>query len=163
MNTFVTAKQARSEKDKTSLCRWDNVNVLKQVINGEQDSISVREAEKLSNALRQNAEGKYEVTFGLYSNKDNRDGLCHGIPVETYEQELQPLWEKMQEIAEEYVAYCEDVMRTEVPKRLNSQFNYCMHEIPFLRGMVLEGLLEQGFLKPEEELSDMIGVYMVVD
>ena len=71
--------------------------------------------------------------------------------------------EKMQEIAEEYVAYCEDVMRTEVPKRLNSQFNYCMHEIPFLRGMVLEGLLEQGFLKPEEELSDMIGVYMVVD
>jgi len=163
MNTFVTSKQARSEKDKTSLCWWDNVNVLKQVINGEQDSISGREAEKLSNALRQNAEGKYEVTFGLYSNKNNKDGLCHGIPVEKYEQELQPLWEKMQEIAEEYVAYCEDVMRTEVPRRLASQFNYCMHEIPFLRGMVLEGLLEQGFLKPEEELSDMIGVYMVVD
>ena len=69
----------------------------------------------------------------------------------------------MQSIAEEYVAYCEEVMRKEVPKRLKSQFNYCMHEIPFLRGMVVEGLLELGFLKPEEELSDMIGVYMVVD
>ena len=163
MNTFVTAKQARSEKDKTLLCRWDNVNVLKQVINGEQDSISAREVEKLSNALRQNADGKYEVTFGLYSNKNNKDGLCHGISVKKYEQELQPLWEKMQEIAEEYIAYCEEVMRTEVPRRLASQFNYCMHEIPFLRGMLLEGLIEQGFLKPEEELSDMIGVYMVVD
>lgn len=163
MNTFVTGKQARSEKDKTILCWWENVYILKQILNGELDNISRWEEEKLSGAIRRNTDGKYEVTFGVYSNKDDKDGLCHGIPIEKYEQELQPLWEKMQSIAEEYVAYCEEVMRKEVPKRLESQFNYCMHEIPFLRGMVVEGLLEQGFLKPEEELSEMIGVYMVVD
>ena len=69
----------------------------------------------------------------------------------------------MQELAEGYLTYCEDVMRKEVTGHLMNQFNFCMHSVPFLRGMVLEGLLEQGFLKPEEELSDMIGVYMVVE
>jgi len=43
-----------------------------------------------------------------------------------------------------------------------SQFNFCMHSVPFLRGMVVEGLLKTGFLKPEEELSLMIGVYTTV-
>ena len=35
--------------------------------------------------------------------------------------------------------------------------------IPFLRGMLAEGLVEAGFLKPEEELSQMIGVYTTVE
>lgn len=69
----------------------------------------------------------------------------------------------MFELAEEYMVYCEEVMRKEVSGHLMSQFNFCMHSVPFLRGMVVDGLLEQGFLKPEEELSEMIGVYMVVD
>jgi len=66
-------------------------------------------------------------------------------------------------LAEEYLADCEKIMRGEVPEKLMSQFNFCMHSVPFLRGMVTEGLLEKGFLKPEEEVSKLKGVFMVVD
>ena len=102
-----------------------------------------------------------------YSFREDYDALDSAAKslfyVEVYNRELLPLWNTMFELAEEYMAYCEDVMREEVPDNLMTQFNFCMHSVPFLRGMVVEGLLETGFLKPEEELSDMIGVYMVVD
>jgi hypothetical protein len=82
--------------------------------------------------------------------------------VEQYNEILLPIYEKMLALGDEYMAYCETVMRREVPKRLMSQFNFCMHSVPFMRGMVVEGLLKTGFLKPEEELSLMLGVYMTV-
>ena len=102
------------------------------------------------------------MTFGVYSKEHNSDTLRYGVPVEQYNEILLPLHEKMLALADEYLAYCETVMRGEVPKRLMSQFNFCMHSVPFLRGMVVEGLLKTGFLKPEEELSPMIGVYTTV-
>lgn len=79
-----------------------------------------------------------------------------------YNRELLPLWDKMFELAEDYISYCEEVMRKEVPKRLMSQFNFCMQAIPYMRGMLIEGLLDSDFLKPESELSVMIGVYAQV-
>ena len=102
------------------------------------------------------------MTFGVYSKEHNSDTLRYGVLVEQYNEILLPLHEKMLALADEYLAYCETVMRGEVPKRLMSQFNFCMHSVPFLRGMVVEGLLKTGFLKPEEELSPMIGVYTTV-
>ncbi len=163
INTFVTQEELWGDKDKTLLTHRDNLKIFKHILAGEQENISPRELERLDGAIRRNGEGKYEVTFGISSKAHNIDGLRYGVPVEVYNQELLPLWNTMQELAEEYLAYCEGVMRKEVPENLMSQFNLCMHSVPSLRGMVVEGLLEQGFLKPEEELSLMIGVYMVVD
>ncbi len=42
------------------------------------------------------------------------------------------------------------------------QFNFCMQAIPYMRRMLVEGLRDNGFLKPEAELTDMIGVYTQV-
>lgn len=163
MNAFVTEEESYSEKDKTVVVHRDNVKIFQSILAGKQEEISEREFENLESAVRKNQEGKYEITFGLSNKAHNAAGMRYGMPVEVYNRELLPLWNTMFEQAEEYIAYCEGVMREEVPNNLMSQFNFCMHSIPFLRGMVVEGLLETGFLKPEEELTDMIGVYMVVD
>ena len=159
IDMFVTDKQVEEGRDRTFACMWDNVKVLHQILKGESDKVSERELEELTDFVRKNTEGKYEVTFGVYSKEHNSDILRYGVPVEQYKEVLLPIYEKMLTLADEYLAYCETVMRGEVPKRLMSQFNFCMHSVPFLRGMVVEGLLKTGFLRPEEELSLMIGVY----
>ncbi len=159
---FVTEKQVKNEDDRTFACTRDNVKVLHQILKGQSDKVSERELEELADFIRKNADGKYEVTFGVYSKEHNSDTLRYGVPVEQYNEKLLPIHEKMLALADDYMAYCETVMRSEVPKRLMSQFNFCMHSVPFLRGMVVEGLLKTGFLKPEEELSLMIGVYTTV-
>jgi len=104
-------------------------------------------------------DGGYEITFGVYTAEHNSETLRYAIPIEIYNKELLHIWNELMSIGEEYMEYCENVMRGEIPNRLMSQFNFCMHSIPFMRGMVVDGLLKNGFLKPEEELSDMIGVY----
>lgn len=162
MDMFVTDKQAEEENNKTIACMWTNVMVLHQILKGQADQVSERELESVREFVRKNADGKYEVTFGVYSMGHNSDTLRYGVPVEQYNEKLLPLWDKMIALADDYMAYCENVMRGEVPKRLMSQFNFCMHSVPFLRGMVVDGLLRTGFLKPEEELSQMIGVYTTV-
>ena len=159
---FVTDRQVKNEEDRTFACSQDNVKVLYQILKGESDKVSERELEELADFVRKNADGKYEVSFGVYSKEHDSDTLRYGVPVEQYNEILLPLYEKMLDLADEYLAYCETVMRGEVPKRLMSQFNFCMHSVPFMRGMVVEGLLKTGFLKPEEELSLMIGVYTTV-
>lgn len=163
MNAFLTQYEVDEEQYKDVVVCRESVKIFKSLLEGEQDKISQREFENLEGAIRKNAEGKYEITFGLSSKAHNAGGLRYGIAVEVYNQELLPLWDTMQKLAEEYLAYCEEVMRKEVPMHLMSQFNFCMHSVPFLRGMVVEGLLEQGFLKPEKELSKMKGVFMIVD
>ncbi len=162
IDMFVTDKQEESGNDRTYACTWDNVKVLHQVLHGQAEKASERELEVLSEFIHKNADGKYEVSFGVYSKEHNSETLRYGVPVEQYNKELLPIYEKMLALADEYMAYCETVMRGEVPKRLMSQFNFCMHSVPFLRGMVVEGLLKTGYLKPEEELSLMIGVYATV-
>ena len=162
IDMFVTDKQVEKGDDRTFAVMRDNVKVLHQILKGESDKVSERELEELADFVRKTPEGKYEVTFGVYSKEHNSDTLRYGVPVETYNEMLLPIHEKMLALADEYLAYCETVMRGEVPKRLMSQFNFCMHSVPFLRGMVVEGLLKTGFLKPEEELSLMIGVYTTV-
>ena len=159
---FVTDRQVKNEEDRTFACSQDNVKVLYQILKGESDKVSERELEELADFVRKNADGKYEVSFGVYSKEHDSDTLRYGVPVEQYNEILLPMYEKMLDLADEYLAYCETVMRGEVPKRLMSQFNFCMHSVPFMRGMVVEGLLKTGFLKPEEELSLMIGVYTTV-
>ena len=159
---FVTDKQVTKEEDRTFACSRDNVKVLHQILKGESDKVSERELEELADFVRKTPEGKYEVTFGVYSKEHNSDTIRYGVALEQYNETLLPLYEKMLALGDEYLAYCETVMRGEVPKRLMSQFNFCMHSVPFLRGMMVEGLLKTGFLKPEEELSLMIGVYTTV-
>ncbi len=163
MNAFLTQKEVDEEQYKDAYVRQEHVEIFRNIVAGVQDNISEREVENLEGAIRKNAEGKYEITFGISSKAHNADGLRYGIPVEVYNRELLPLWNTMQELAEEYLADCEKIMRGEVPENLMSQFNFCMHSVPFLRGMVTEGLLEKGFLKPEEEVSKLKGVFMVVD
>lgn len=162
LEMFVTDKQVNREDDRTFACSRDNIKVLHQILKGDSDKVSERELEEIADFVRKNADGKYEVTFGVYSKEHSSDTLRYGVPVAQYNETLLPLYEKMLALADDYMAYCETVMRGEVPKRLMSQFNFCMHSVPFLRGMVVEGLLKTGFLKPEEELSSMLGVYMTV-
>ncbi len=162
LDMFVTDKQVKNEDDRTFACSVDNIKVLHQILKGDSGKVSERELEELSGFVRKTADGKYEVAFGVYSKEHNSDTLRYGVPVEQYKEALLPVYEKMLALADEYLAYCETVMRDEVPKRLMSQFNFCMHSVPFMRGMVVEGLLKTGFLKPEEELSLMIGVYTTV-
>ncbi len=163
MNAFLTQKEVDAEQYKDAVVHRDNMKIFENILEGAKDTISDREFENLEGAIRKNAEGKYEIAFGVSSKAHNTDGLRYGIPVDVYNRELLPLWNTMQELAEEYLADCEVIMRKEVPENLVSQFNFCMHSVPFLRGMVVEGLLEQEFLKPEEELSKMKGVFMIVD
>jgi len=163
MNAFLTQWEVDEEEYKDAYVRQEHVKIFQNIMEGVQDTISDREFENLEGAIRKNAEGKYEITFGVSSKAHNTDGLRYGIPVDVYNRELLPLWNSMQELAKEYLADCEDIMRKEVPENLMSQFNFCMHSVPFLRGMVVEGLLEKGFLKPEEEVSKLKGVFMVVD
>ena len=162
MDMFVTDKQVKNEEDRTFACSRDNVKVLHQILRGQWSKASERELEELADFIRKNEDGTYEVTFGVYSKEHDSDSLRYGVPREQYNEKLLPFYEKMLALADEYLAYCETVMRGEVPKRLMSQFNFCMHSVPFLRGMLVEGLLKNGFLKPEEELSLMIGVYTTV-
>lgn len=42
---------------------------------GVQDTISDREVENLEGAIRKNAEGEYEITFGVSSKTHNTGGL----------------------------------------------------------------------------------------
>ena len=163
MNAFLTQKEVDEEQYKDAFVRREHVTIFRNIIAGVQDNISEREVENLEGAIRKNAEGKYEIAFGVSSKAHNADGLRYGIPVDVYNRELLPFWNTMQELAEAYLAECEEIMRKEVPENLMSQFNFCMHSVPFLRGMVTEGLLEKGFLKPEEEVSKLKGVFMVVD
>ena len=163
MNAFLTQWEVDEEEYKDAYVRREHVEIFRNIMEGVQDTISDREFENLEGAVRKNAEGKYEIAFGVSSKSHNTDGLRYGIPVDVYNRELLPLWNSMQELAKEYLGDCEDIMRKEVPENLMSQFNFCMHSVPFLRGMVTEGLLEKGFLKPEEEVSKLKGVFMVVD
>lgn len=162
MNMFVTDKQAEGEYDKTTACMRTNVMVLHQILNGQAENVSERELDTVQKFVRKNAEGKYEVTFGVCSKEHNSETLRYGVPVKHYNEKLLPFWDKMLALADDYIAYCETVMRGEVPKRLMSQFNFCMHSVPFLRGMVVDGLIKSGYLKPEEDLTEMIGVYTTV-
>lgn len=161
INAFVTEKQI--DMDKAKLVWNENAKLINQVLNGEIDKLSEREIESLVDlqAIRKCDEG-YEITFGVYSECHNSETLRYAVPIEIYNKELLSLWNELIQVGEEYMEFCENVMREEVPDRLMSQFNYCMHEIPFMRGMVVDGLLKNGFLKPEEELSYMIGVYTCV-
>lgn len=163
MNAFLTQWEVDEEEYKDAYVRREHVEIFRNIIAGVQDTISDREFENLEGAIRKNAEGKYEIAFGVSSKAHNTDGLRYGIPVDVYNRELLPLWNTMQELAEVYLADCEEIMRKEVPDNLMSQFNFCMHSVPFLRGMVAEGLLEKGFLKPEEEVSKLKGVFMIMD
>ena len=159
---FVTEAQSWEECNKTRAVAEENIKILNYILRGKSEQVSELEVARLAEFIRKNADGKYEVTFGVYSKEHDSETLRYGVPVEQYNETLLPLREKMLALADEYMEYCETVMRGEVPKRLMSQFNFCMHSVPFLRGMVVEGLLKTGFLKPEEELSPMIGVYTTV-
>ena len=163
MVAFVTDKQAESEFDKTLCAQCKNIQILNHIIRKEYDEPSIRELIEVKEFIKKDANGEYVVRFGLYNKAHNRDGLKYGVPVEVYNKELLSLWEEMWKLGDEYITYCEEVMKEEVPERLSSQFKFCMNMIPFLRGMVAEGLVEAGFLKPEEELSQMIGVYTTVE
>ena len=158
-NTFVTEKQSERDPNKTRCAEAENIKVLSGILQGKAELVSELELERVYEFIRRNAKGEPEVTFGVYSKEHNSDTLRYGVPVEQYNETLLPMYEKLLALAEEYLAYCETVMRGEVPKRLMSQFNFCMHSVPFLRGMLVDGLVKTGFLKPEEELSQMIGVY----
>ena len=161
INAFMTERHIELKKYK--LVWDDNARLVLQVLDGNVDKLSERELEQLMdiNAIRKTDVG-YEISFGVYSDCHNSETLRYGVPIDVYNKELLPIWDEMMAIGEDYMAYCEEVMRTEVPDRLMSQFNFCMHSIPFLRVMVVEGLMKKGFLKPEEELSYMIGVYTSV-
>ncbi len=158
-NISVTEKQSERDPNKTRCAEAENIKVLSRILQGKPELVSELELERVSEFIRRNAKGEPEVTFGVYSKKHSSDTLRYGVPVEQYNETLLPMYEKLLTLAEEYLAYCETVMRGEVPKRLMSQFNFCMHSVPFLRGMLVDGLVKTGFLKPEEELSQMIGVY----
>lgn len=160
---FVTERQAESDEDKTEACTKDNVTMLHKIIRKEFDKVSDRELENLNGFIRKNKDEEYEITFGIYSKKHNENGLIAGMPGAVYKKEIEPLRDELLKLAEEYMVYCEELVRKEIPKKLMSQFNFCLQMIPFLRGMLVEGLLDLGYLKSEEELSDMIGVYTVVD
>ena len=121
--------------------------------------LSDREVDAISEAVRKREDGSYEIAFGVYNSAHNRDGLRYGVPIESYDRELLPLWNKMLALTEEYISFCEEIVKREIPGKLKSQFNFCIQAIPYLRRMVVEGLLDSGYLKPEKELSHMIGVY----
>ncbi len=163
MVAFVTDKQADSEFDKTLCACCENIQILNHIICKEYDKVSERELKCVADFIKKDANGEYVVRFGLYNKAHNRDGLKYGVPAEVYEKELLPLWEDMMKLGDEYITYCEEVMKEEVPERLGGQFKFCMNMIPFMRGMVADGLIEEGFLKPEEELSEMIGVYTTIE
>lgn len=160
LNMFVTEEEANGDYDKTEVLR--ECKVLKRILESGSEKLSQSEAARLGNAVRKKEDGTYEICFGVYQKEHNRNGLRDGVLEDIYNRELLSLWNKMFELAEEYIIYCEEVMRREVPKRLMSQFNFCMQAIPYMRGMLIEGLLDNGFLKPESELTDMIGVYTQV-
>jgi predicted nucleotide-binding protein (sugar kinase/HSP70/actin superfamily) len=113
--------------------------------------------------IRKNEDGSYVPCFGIYRKSHNNEALRYAVPIDVYNGELLPMWNELIAVAEDYVVYCENVMKEEIPERLQSQFNYYMHEIPFLRGMVVEGLIEKGFLKPDTELSELLGTYIMVE
>lgn len=158
VNFFVTSKQSEGGLDYVT---HKNAELLHLILEGKAEQLSGRELEELLKyqMIRKNEDGKYEVAIGIYQKEHNSDTLRYGIPVAIYNQQLLPMWNHMLDLADEYIAYCEEVMREEVPERLMNQFNFCMHSVPFLRGAVADGLLERGFLKPEEELTEMMGVY----
>lgn len=160
LNMFVTEEEANGDYDKTEVLR--EVRTLKRLFESGSEKLSESEAARLKSAVRKREDGTYEICFGVYQKEHNHNGLRHGVAESIYNRELLPLWDKMFELAEGYISYCEEVMRKEVPKRLMSQFNFCMQAIPYMRGMLIEGLLDCDFLKPESELSDMIGVYVEV-
>lgn len=160
LNMFVTRDEARKDYDKTLILR--EIGTLKKIFESGGMAISEREAELLGNAVRKKEDGTYEIHFGVYRKEHNCDGMRYGVAEEIYNRELLPLWNNMMGLAEEYISYCEEVMKREVPKRLMGQFNFCMQAIPYMRRMLVEGLRDNGFLKPEAELTDMIGVYTQV-
>lgn len=161
ITAFVTEKQ--SEYDKEKITFNDIAKLINLVLKGEINNLSEREIEELLelNMIRKCDEG-YEITFGVYTAEHNSETLRYAVPIETYNKELLHIWNELMSIGEEYMEYCENVMRGEIPNRLMTQFNFCMHSIPFLRGMVVDGMLKNGFLKSEDELSDMIGVYTCI-
>ena len=161
LNMFVSEKEANEEEhNKTEL--FNEMGTLKKIVESGSVQLSGSEAARLGNAVRKKEDGTYEICFGLYRKEHNQNGLKEGVAEDIYNRELLPLWDKMFELAEEYISYCEEVMKREVPKRLMGQFNFCMQAIPYMRGMVFEGLTDNGFLRPESELTNMIGVYAQV-
>lgn len=159
VTAFITEKQ--SEKGKDKIVQEDTVKLLKYAINKEYDKLSQNEIDNLlAKQLIKKTDVGYEIAFGVYSKEHNSETLRYAVPIEIYNEKLLPLWDRLMNIAEDYMIFCEKIMREEIPKRLESQFNFCMHSIPFMRGMLVEGLLEEGFLRPEEELSNMMGVYI---
>lgn len=161
LNMFVSEKEANEEEhNKTEL--FNEMGTLKKIVESGSVQLSGSEAARLGNAVRKKEDGTYEICFGLYRKEHNQNGLKEGVAEDIYNRELLPLWDKMFELAEEYISYCEEVMKREVPKRLMGQINFCMQAIPYMRGMVFEGLTDNGFLRPESELTNMIGVYAQV-
>lgn len=160
LNMFVTEEETNFEYDKTEVLR--ECRTFKRILESGSEKLSDAEVARLGNAVRKKKDGTYEICFGVYQKEHNQNGLRYGVAEEIYNRELLPLWEKMHTLADEYIVYCEEVMRREVPKRLMNQFNFCMQAIPYMRGMLIEGLLDIGFLIPESELTNMIGVYTQV-
>jgi hypothetical protein len=160
LNMFVTENEVDSEYDKTEILF--ELKTLKKVMDSGSTPLTDKEIEVLGQAVKKNKDGNYQIAFGVYRKEHNRNGLRYGIPEALYNEQLLPLWDKMQELTDDYIRYCEDVMKQEVPKRLMNQFNFCMHSIPFIRRMLVEELRERGYLKPENELTSMIGVYTQV-
>lgn len=157
LTMFVTEEEACGAYDKTMLL--SELRTLKKVFEAGNMELSEREVDAISEAVRKREDGSYEIAFGVYNSAHNRDGLRYGVPIESYDRDLLPLWNKMLALTEEYISFCEEIVRREIPGKLKSQFNFCIQAIPYLRHMVVEGLLDSGYLKPEKELSHMIGVY----
>lgn len=157
LTMFVTEEEACGAYDKTMLL--SELRTLKKVFEAGNMELSDREVDAISEAVRKREDGSYEIAFGVYNSAHNRDGLRYGVPIESYDRDLLPLWNKMLALTEEYISFCEEIVKREIPGKLKSQFNFCIQAIPYLRHMVVEGLLDSGYLKPEKELSHMIGVY----
>ncbi len=161
INAFYTERNL--ETDKLSIVYYENTSLIDLIVKGQSDKLSEFEIESLlKKGFIKKIDNEYVANLGIYSKEHNSETLRYAIPIDIYNKELLSLWDRLMELAEEYIVHCENVMHKEVPERLNSQFNFCMHSIPFLRGMVVEGLLQEGFLKPENELSKMIGVYTCI-
>ncbi len=161
LEMFVT--EATSEKV-DEFTASETIRLINSIIDEKTHMLSEREIQKLLDLglIERNEDGLYNLTFGIYSSEHNSEALRYGVPIEIYNEELLPLWNRLLNLGEEYICFCEDIMKKEIPARLMNQFNFCMHSIPFLRGMVAEGLVEDGFMKADTDLSPLAGVYMCV-
>lgn len=140
-----------------------DVDALMNILSGESGKVSARELEKLEACrfIRKKAgsDGEYEITFGVYSREHEKEPFRFGVPAAVFEEKLASLWEELLSLADEYIGYCEEVLKPEIPESLKEEYDMCMHSIPYMRWMAAEGLLKISWLKPLEEIGDMAGVY----